>query len=91
MTSDLTVQERRKIFLETGSPLDATNTSRIKTRPGVHPREIKAVDVSAFSFSKHTEKVSPEKFVKKHTGTGGTIVCKQIHMHTLFACNFIFL
>ena len=74
MTSDLTVQERRKIFVETGSPLDATDFSKIRSRPGVHSSSTKPIDVSAFSFSKQTEKPSPEKYVKKHTGFGGTIV-----------------
>lgn len=74
MTSDLTVQERRKIFVETGSPLDATDFSKIRSRPGVHSTSTQPIDVSAFSFSKRTEKPSPEKYVKKHTGFGGTIV-----------------
>jgi hypothetical protein len=78
MASDLTVQERRKIFIETGSPLDTTDFSKIKVRPGAHNSAPQSIDVSAFSFSKRTERSSPEKFIKKHTGSGGMLVSLQI-------------
>jgi hypothetical protein len=74
MSSDLTVQEPRKIFKETGSPLDTTDFSRITVRAGAHDTRVKPVDISAFSFSKRTSRQSPEKFVKKHTGFGGMLV-----------------
>ena len=76
MASDLTVQERRKVFVETGSPLDATDFSKIRVRPGANVSPAMPIDVSAFSFSKRTEKPSPEKYVKKHTGFGGTMVSR---------------
>ena len=37
----------------------------------------KDLDVSAFSYSKKTEKSSPKAFVRKGTGTGGTLVCNR--------------
>lgn len=87
MTSDLTVQERRKIFLETGSPLDTTDFSKIKVRAGAHLPQSKPIDVSAFSYSRQTERQSPDKFVKKFTGTGGMLVLYE----TLNDCLTFFL
>jgi len=72
--SNLKVQSKPKIFLETGSAFDATDFARIKERAGSHERiPTKEVDVSAFSFSKNTGKPSPKEFVKKGTGLGGTL------------------
>jgi hypothetical protein len=34
----------------------------------------KKVDISAFSYSKSIKKSSPEEFIRKNTGTGGTKV-----------------
>ena len=44
----------------------------------------KDIDVSAFSFSKKTERISPTSFIKKGTGTGGTIVRHYMHFHFSF-------
>ncbi len=74
MASSLKVQQKPKIFVESGSPFDATNFETIKTRPGGHDCiPTKNVDISAFSYSKRTDKPSPKNFVKSHTGFGGTI------------------
>ena len=65
---------KKNIFLETGSCFDTTDTKHIKVRPGGHealPK--KEVDVSAFSFSRKTERKTPDGFVRRHTGPGGTL------------------
>jgi len=74
--ADLRLQPRIKPFVETGSAFDATDTSKIKLRAGGHELSTapKHIDVSAFSFSKKTERLSPTGFIKKGTGTGGTII-----------------
>lgn len=73
--ADLKLQPATRKFKESGSAFDATDTSHIKVRPGGHDLSTKpkAIDVSAFSFSKRTEKVSPTHFMKKGTGTGGSV------------------
>lgn len=61
-------------FIETGSCFDMTDTKHIKVRPGGHealPK--KDLDVSAFSFSKKTERKKPDQYVRRHTGAGGTL------------------
>jgi len=73
--SDFKVISRHKLFSETGSPFDTTDLSHIRTRAGGHDTiPAKPLDVSAFSYSKRTDKPSPHDFQKKGTGTGGTMV-----------------
>lgn len=71
MAADLRLQPRRKPFAETGSPFDATEMNKIKTRPGVEESAPIDIDVSAFSFSKKTIKADPTNFVKR--GGGHTV------------------
>lgn len=76
--SDLRLNPRRKVCRETGSAFDATNMSTIKERPGGHHRGPgMESDVSAFSYSKKSGKSSnPSGFMRKGTGSGGTVVLK---------------
>lgn len=72
--SDIKMRPKHPIFVETGSCFDTTNTRHIKVRPGGHealPK--KDLDVSAFSFSRKTERNTPDKFMRRHTGQGGTL------------------
>jgi len=58
----------------TGSPFDSTIVTAYKDRPGGHDTlPTKEIDVAAFSVSKKTSKPEPTQFVKKGTGTGGTL------------------
>lgn len=71
---DLKMRQKHPSFVETGSCFDATNSKHIKLRPGGHdalPK--KDLDVSAFSFSKKTGRRTPKQFMRKHTGSGGTL------------------
>lgn len=71
---DLKMRQKHPSFAETGSCFDATNSKHIKIRPGGHealPK--KDLDVSAFSFCKKTERKTPNRFMRKHTGSGGTL------------------
>mmetsp|Transcript_32531 Transcript_32531/g.58780 ORF Transcript_32531/g.58780 Transcript_32531/m.58780 type:complete len:327 (-) Transcript_32531:212-1192(-) len=71
---DLKMRQKHPSFVETGSCFDATNSTHIKVRPGGHealPK--KDLDVSAFSFSKKTDRKTPNRFMRKHTGSGGTL------------------
>lgn len=73
----LRVNQKTKIFKETGSALDATEISKIKTRAGSH--EIiptREIDEAAFSFSKKLPKPDPHAFTKKREGNGGSMVPK---------------
>lgn len=57
-----------------GSCFDATNSRQIKVRPGGHETlPHKDLDVSAFCFNKKTERKTPTKFIRKGTGSGGTL------------------
>jgi hypothetical protein len=74
MSSSLKIQKSRKRNPETGSCFDATNFEKITTRPGGYSNDAaSSTDVSAFSLSKSTLKLSPTNFVKKGTGLGGTV------------------
>jgi hypothetical protein len=42
----------------------------------------KKVDISAFSYSRDTGKLSPDKYLSKKTGNGGTMVPKPTHTPT---------
>ena len=71
---DLTMRQKHPSFVETGSCFDATNSKHIKVRPGGHealPK--KSLDVSAFSFCKKTGRKTPDQFMRKGTGSGGTL------------------
>jgi len=75
--SQLKLNPRKKVSPETGSAFDTTNMAAITVRagghhhgPGVEP------DVGAFSYSKKTTKSSPTGFMRKGTGSGGTVVIK---------------
>jgi len=73
-TSDIKMRQKMPTFAETGSCFDATNTGRIKCRPGGHDAlPVKPVDESAFSFSKSTSKKNPTMYQRKGTGSGGTL------------------
>ena len=62
------------MFVETGSCFDATNAHHIKVQPGGHDALPKnELDVSAFSYSRKIERRSPKQFVRRGTGTGGTL------------------
>mmetsp|Transcript_21412 Transcript_21412/g.45006 ORF Transcript_21412/g.45006 Transcript_21412/m.45006 type:complete len:310 (+) Transcript_21412:148-1077(+) len=72
--SDLKMRQKQLTFVETGSCFDTTNSKHIKVRPGGHealPK--KDLDVSAFSFSKKTQRKTPDQFIRRHTGPGGTL------------------
>jgi hypothetical protein len=74
MSSDFKVNPRPKIFKETGSALDTTEISSIKERAGSHDNiPQRDIDVSAFSHKRSTPKPDPSIFMKKKTGTGGTM------------------
>eukprot|EP01041_Mallomonas_annulata_P003086 gene3086-6055_t len=76
--TDFKVASKSKHFSATGSPFDTTDQSHIKTRAGGHDCiPPKPIDPSAFSHSKRTGKPDPVDFVKKGTGTGGTLVRKS--------------
>lgn len=65
------------MFSETGSALDATEISRIKTRAGSHDIVPKrTIDQSAFSYSKQLPRPEPSNFTRKGEGNGGTMVPK---------------
>jgi len=68
------MRQKRPTFVETGSCFDATNSKHIKVRPGGHEAlPMKDLDVSAFSFCKKTGKKTPDRFMRKGSGTGGTL------------------
>ena len=67
-------RQKNPSFVETGSCFDKTDTRSIKVRPGGHEAlPQKELDISAFSFSKKTERKTPHAFVRKGTGAGGTL------------------
>ncbi|KAL7539918.1 hypothetical protein ACHAXR_009707 [Thalassiosira sp. AJA248-18] len=71
---DLKMRQRHPSFVETGSCFDATNSKHIKVRPGGHEAlPQKDLDVSAFSFCKKTDRKTPNRFMRKGTGLGGTL------------------
>jgi len=73
--SDIKVRPAPVLFRETGSCFDTTNIARIKERAGSHDTvPAKRIDPSAFSLSKHTGRKTPVDYLKKGTGTGGTLV-----------------
>ncbi|CAM9331599.1 unnamed protein product [Phaeothamnion confervicola] len=78
LAGSIKVRERPQICKETGSPFDATNIAAIKQRPGGHDSlPSKPIEVSAFSFSKRTNKPIPTSFLKRGTGGGGTLVSQR--------------
>eukprot|EP01035_Chromulina_nebulosa_P019025 gene19025-24845_t len=77
MNSSLKVQSKPKVFSETGSVFDCTEISKIKIRAGSHDNvPSKEIDQAAFSFSKRTGKPDPNSYIKKLSGSGGTLVAK---------------
>lgn len=73
---DFKVQTRSKAFAETGSPFDATDYSKIRTRAGGHDSiPAKPIDPSAFSTAKRTSKPNPDEFVKR--GSAGSANSKS--------------
>jgi hypothetical protein len=73
--SDLKVRAKPTLFKQTGSCFDTTNIQTIKERPGGHDLlPTKKIDPSAFSQSKMTSRVTTDAFMRKGTGTGGTLV-----------------
>ena len=71
---DLNMRQKYPLFVETGSCFDATNCKHIKVRPGGHEAlPQKPLDVSAFSFSKKTGRKTPDQFIRRGTGSGGTL------------------
>lgn len=78
MSSDLRLAPRKKIASETGSAFDATNTGSIKVRAGGHHQgpDMES-DVGAFSYSKKSANAGPSGFMRKGTGTGGTVAIKS--------------
>eukprot|EP01006_Ploeotia_vitrea_P001541 TRINITY_DN105050_c0_g1_i1.p1 TRINITY_DN105050_c0_g1~~TRINITY_DN105050_c0_g1_i1.p1 ORF type:complete len:308 (+),score=15.03 TRINITY_DN105050_c0_g1_i1:21-944(+) len=78
MTSDLRVCTKTKIYKETGSAFDTTDIQKIKTRAGGHDTlPTRPIEISAFSYSKETQKQPPTNFTKRGTGFGGTLVSKN--------------
>lgn len=76
--SDLRLNPRKKISAQTGSAFDTTNMNAIKERAGGHHvgPSIES-DVGAFSYSKKSVKsAGPAGFMRKGTGSGGTVVLK---------------
>ena len=72
--ASLKVQQKPKVFKETGSAFDATNFDMIKERAGSTERlPVKDVDTSAFSYSQKTRRRHPTDFQRKHTGFGGSM------------------
>lgn len=97
MSSTLKVAPKPRVFAETGSAFDTTNIERqVKVRAGGHDDlPAKRVDISAFSYSRDTGKLSPEKYLQKKTGNGGSMVRKDIIPPPLcgfetFAHRFLF-
>jgi len=85
MQNTLKIQQKTKIFKETGSAFDTTEIAKITTRAGSHENvPSKSIDVSAFSFSKRTSKMSPTEFTRKGSGNGGTMVPKPEKVLTPF-------
>ena len=76
--SDLRLNPRKKVSSETGSAFDSTNMNCIKERAGGHHAGPGVEsDVGAFSFSKKAAKAAgPSGFMRKGTGSGGTVVVK---------------
>lgn len=76
--SDLRLNPRKKVCAETGSAFDTTNMAAIKERAGGHHKGPGCdSDVGAFSFSKKgTKSAGPSGFMRKGTGSGGTVVIK---------------
>lgn len=71
---DLSTRRKTPTFVETGSCFDATNAHHITVQPGGHDALPKnELDVSAFSFSRKIERRSPKQFMRRGTGTGGTL------------------
>ena len=74
MACSFDMRQKRPSFVETGSCFDATNAKHIKVRPGGHEAlPQKDLDVSAFCFSKKTDRRTPKQFVRKGSGSGGTL------------------
>lgn len=83
--ANLKVRPKAKVFLESGSPLDATDFAKITTRAGSHDTVPKPhAEISAFSHSKSISKPNPESHLKKRTGTGGTLLPKPVPEKTAF-------
>ena len=77
MSNDFKVTTRPKIFKESGSALDATDIESIKERAGSHDNiPSRNIDVSAFSHKRQTNRQVSTNFMKKGTGTGGTLQAK---------------
>jgi len=73
--SDLKVRAKPTLFKQTGSCFDTTNIQTIKERPGGHDLlPAKKIDPSAFSQAKQTARATTDEFLRKGTGTGGTLV-----------------
>jgi len=75
--SHLKCTPKGRVFAETGSSFDTTDIGRILTRAGSHDAiPTRPVDISAFSYSKRTQKADPHVFVRKGTGSGGMLVIR---------------
>jgi len=73
----LRINPKPKLFAESGSALDSTEISKIKTRAGSHDIvPTRDVDDAAFSFSKKVERPNPSSFLKTREGNGGSMVPK---------------
>uniref|UniRef100_A0A7S2UTZ0 Uncharacterized protein n=1 Tax=Fibrocapsa japonica TaxID=94617 RepID=A0A7S2UTZ0_9STRA len=76
--SDIRISDRNHGSKHTGSPFDSTLIANYKDRPGGHeiikPRN---VDVGAFAVTKTTAKPTPDRFLKKGTGLGGTLTAPK--------------
>ncbi|CAM9961744.1 unnamed protein product [Heterosigma akashiwo] len=78
MNDSLKIANRNQGPKITGSPFDSTIVGAYRERPGGHDiLPTKAIDVGAFSISKKTNRPTPQNFVKKGTGTGGTLTIPQ--------------
>jgi hypothetical protein len=72
--ASLKVQQKAKIFKETGSAFDATDFESIRERAGSTEKlPTKEIDTSAFSYSQKTKKNMPSEFMRKHSGFGGSM------------------
>ena len=84
------VVPKPRVFAETGSAFDTTNIEKqVKVRAGGHDDlPSKKVDISAFSYSRDTGKLSPEKYLQKKTGNGGSMVRRMKRPLFTLGCLF---
>ena len=70
--SDIKMRQKHPSFVETGSCFDTTNSKNVNVG-GHDALPQKVIDESAFCFNKKTERKTPTKFMRRGTGSGGTL------------------